>query len=607
MASSKVAPERSLAHPRYGAQLVGENEVEFRVWAPRAESLSVRLGGDDQRVTPMQQETHGEYSLRLQNVGADTDYQFVFPDGRVRPDPASRFQPYGVHGASRVVAASAFEWTDGAWRGLELDDYIVYELHVGTFTPAGTFDSMIEKLPYLRDLGITAIEIMPIAQFPGNRNWGYDGVYLYAPQNTYGGCEGLKRLVDQSHAHGLAVVLDVVYNHLGPEGNYLNDYGPYFTERYRTPWGPALNFDGPESDPVRRYFIDNAVHWMEEYHIDALRLDAIHGIYDFSAKHVLAQMSDEFHQRAYELGRHAYLIAESDLNDVRVILPTEKFGDGMDAQWHDDFHHSLQANVYQRTGGYFADYQGLACLKKSMKEGFVYDGQFSPFRGRVHGNSSTERPGRQFVICTQNHDQIANASHGLRLSELGDLQQQKMSAAIMLCAPMTPMLFMGQEYGETAPFHYFISHTDAELVKAVQQGRYEEFAEFFRDREFPTPDAESTFEHARLNWESLGQQPHAEVLDFYRQLLKLRRTVPALKNNLKELTDIDYSEEHRWFTIQRRDPMGDRVLLYCNLAEEERAFDVGLEWKLALKSWNDELPEGRIAGHGAALFIAPRI
>ncbi|MGH9627530.1 MAG: alpha-amylase family glycosyl hydrolase, partial [Bryobacteraceae bacterium] len=325
----------------FGAQTQSGGDVRFRVWAPGVEKMSLKIPGSKELVLPMERNAEDRFELTVPNLRPGSDYFYVLDGKRELPDPASRFQPHGGHGPSRVIDPESFRWTDDRWKGMPLEDYVLYELHTGTFTPEGTFESIIPKLPYLRETGITAVEIMPVAAFPGDRNWGYDGVAIYAPQSTYGGPEGLKRFVDACHREGLAAVLDVVYNHLGPEGNYLAEYGPYFTGSYRTPWGKALNFDGPESDEVRHYFVNNALYWLTEYHFDALRLDAVHGIFDFGAYHILAEIADEFHAQARELGRQAFLIAESDLNDVRVIRPPEKGGYDIDAQWHDDFHHSV--------------------------------------------------------------------------------------------------------------------------------------------------------------------------------------------------------------------------------------------------------------------------
>ena len=401
---------------RFGASVRSGDSVEFRFWAPNLTKLAVRVMGErvgeHPRTIPMKQSSDSEFAATVPQVGAGADYVYVLEGERERPDPVSRWQPGGVHGPSRVVDPASFRWSDQGWSGIPLKNFITYELHTGTFTPEGTFESVIPRLPYLRDLGITAIEIMPVAEVPGNRNWGYDGASLYAPQSSYGGPTGLKKLVDACHQHGLAVVLDVVYNHLGPEGNYLPEFAPCFTDTHHTPWGKAINFDGPESDGVRRFIIDNALYWLTEYHVDALRLDAIHGIYDFGARHILDELRRHSRHQARRLQRQAWLIAESDLEDVRIINPRAAGGYALDAQWHDDFHHALYALLTGQREGFLMDFGAVADLSKSVTEGFVFDWKYSRYRRRHYGSSSKDRPGEQFVGFIQNHDQIANTSRG---------------------------------------------------------------------------------------------------------------------------------------------------------------------------------------------------
>ena len=382
---------------RFGATLLGDETTEFRVWAPNLKSLAVRILGERPRTIPMTQSANpaeSEFVAVVPQVSEGTDYLYVLEGERERPDPVSRWQPHGVHGPSRIVNPASFQWSDQKWAGIPLKDFIVYELHPGTFTREGSFESVIPRLPYLRDLGITAVEIMPVAEVPGNRNWGYDGASLYAPQSSYGGPAGLKKLVDACHQHGLAVVLDVVYNHLGPEGNYLPEFAPCFTDAHHTPWGKAINFDGPDSDGVRRFIIDNALYWLTEYHVDALRLDAIHGIYDFGARHILDELSDAFHSQARRLKRQAWLIAESDLEDVRIINPRSQGGYALDAQWHDDFHHALYALLTGEREGFLVDFGALADLAKSMRDGFVFDWKYSRYRRRHYRQLFAGSPGR---------------------------------------------------------------------------------------------------------------------------------------------------------------------------------------------------------------------
>jgi maltooligosyltrehalose trehalohydrolase len=505
--------------------------VRFAVWAPAAEALSVRIlgAGKDHADHPLRRGEDGVWSGTVDDAGAGTRYRYVVGDKEV-PDPVSRSQPDGVHGPSVVVDPGAFRWSDAAWKGIEMPDHVIYELHVGTFTEAGTFDAAIERLPALRELGVTSIEIMPVAEFPGARNWGYDGVALYAPQSSYGGPDGLKRLVDAAHREGIAVVLDVVYNHVGPEGNYLDTFGPYFTEAYKTPWGRAVNYDGPDSPEVRRFVIDNALYWVTEYHVDALRLDAVHGIFDFGARHVLAEMAAAVREQARRLGRRVQLIGESDLNDPRVVRGPERGGWGLDGQWSDDFHHAVHALLTGESEGYYADFTGgVPMLAKAIADCFIYDGRYAPHRRRFHGAPATDVSADHFVICLQNHDQVGNRAMGERLTTLAEGERPALAAALLLLSPYVPLLFMGEEYGETRPFQYFISHTDRELLDAVRKGRKEEFKAFSWSEDVPDPGAEETFERSKLDWAARERPGHRERLALYRELLRLRRAEPALR------------------------------------------------------------------------------
>ncbi len=512
-----------------GARPVSADDVQFRVWAPKATRLAVHIHGPHDRTISMEPGELGYFDATVQRLHAGARYTYVLDGEKERPDPASRFQPEGVHKPSAVVDPNAFPWTDRAWAGLPTEKLILYELHTGTYTRSGTFEAIIPLLDYLHDdVGVTAIELMPVAQFPGTRNWGYDGAYLYAPQASYGGPDGLKQLVDACHARGLAVFLDVVYNHLGPEGNYLGDFGPYFTDRHRTPWGSAINYDGPDSDEVRHFIISNALHWIVEYHIDGLRLDAIHGIFDFSAYHILQELNEAVHAEARRLGRQVCVIAESDLNDVRVIAPTSLGGYGLDGQWNDDFHHALHAVVTGERNGYYADFGRIEQVAASMRDGYVIAGTRSVYRRRRHGNSSRGRPPSQFVVFAQNHDQVGNRAVGDRLGTLVP-EALKVVAATVLLSPSIPLLFMGEEYGETAPFQYFIEHGDPDLVEAVRSGRAEEFAHFgWKAEDIPDPQDPLTFERSRVH---PGPQPDPTdqaMLHWTKALIELRKTVPAL-------------------------------------------------------------------------------
>jgi maltooligosyltrehalose trehalohydrolase len=503
----------------------------------------------------------GYHSVMAEDVKPGDRYVYRLDDQRERPDPASRFQPEGVHGPSQVVDPH-FPWEDDQWSGLPLQDYILYELHVGTFTPEGTFEAIIPHLDELRELGITAVELMPVAQFPGTRNWGYDGVYPFAVQNSYGGPEGLKRLVNACHGRGIAVVLDVVYNHLGPEGNYLWDFGPYFTDRYKTPWGSAINFDGPHSDPVRRLFIENALYWVTEFRMDGLRIDAVHGILDFSAYPFLEELASAVHEKAERFNRRVYVIAESDLNDTRVIRSRELGGYGLDAQWNDDFHHALHTLLTEDQTGYYQDFGRLGDLVKAFREGFVCSGQYSSYRRRRHGNSSRDIPAGCFVVFAQNHDQVGNRMRGERLSQLVCRERMKLAAGVVFLSPFIPLLFMGEEYGETAPFPYFISHSDADLVEAVRRGRREEFAAFGWSQEPPDPHDEATFLRAKLNQDLRHQGHHQVLLEFYRELIRLREGLPALAHLSKEDMDVTSYERERVLVIRRWSAADEAVIIF---------------------------------------------
>ena len=512
-----------------GARTIEADRVQFKVWAPFTNTVAVELVDQDRTAIPMQPTSQGYFEVTVDGVGPRARYRYLLEGKKARPDPASRFQPEGVHAPSAVVDPGSFRWTDGGWRGMPLKDLIIYELHVGTFTREGTFDAIIPQLSYLKEtVGITAIELMPVAQFPGGRNWGYDGVYPFAPQSTYGGPDGFKRLVDACHAIGMAVVLDVVYNHLGPEGNYLSEFGPYFTDRYKTPWGSAINYDGPHSDAVRHYVVSNALYWATEYHIDALRLDAIHGIFDCSATHILNELSSTVHAEAGRLDRRILVLAESDLNDTRVIDQPRQGGYGIDGQWNDDFHHALRVVLTGEQKGYYQDFHGLKDLGTAVREGFVYSGQYSAYRRCRHGNSSQHCLPSQFVVFSQNHDQVGNRAVGDRLSTQLSFDALKVAQALVLLSPNIPLLFMGEEYGETAPFQYFIEHGDPELIEAVRQGRQREFVHFgWKAEDIPDPQDPANFERSRLHRERLdGRQ--AGLLRWTSALIRLRKTIPAL-------------------------------------------------------------------------------
>ena len=551
-----------------GAIALGNDRVQFRVWAPDRDSVELHIVSPrDQRIA-LTRMPDGYHEAVVDRLPAGARYFYVV-DGRERPDPASRLQPESVHGPS-VVVPREFEWHDMGWRGIPLEDYVIYELHVGTFTEEGTFEAAISRLDDLKQLGITVIELLPIAQFPGDRNWGYDGVFMNAVQSSYGGPVGLKRLVDACHARGLAIALDVVYNHLGPEGNYLSEFAPYFTDRYKTPWGLALNFDGPQSDYVRWFFVHSALQWVDEFHIDALRVDAVHAIIDHTAEPFLQDLTTAVRERARKLGRRIVTIAESDLNDPRVITPKEQLGLGFDSQWNDDFHHSLHTLLTGETAGYYVGYGKTSDLARVLKNGYLYAGQHSTYRGRKYGAQPITTDGAKFVVCAQNHDQIGNRMLGDRLSTLVSPQKLRLAAAAVVLSPFIPMLFMGEEYGEKAPFQYFTSHSDPDLIEAVRKGRREEFDDFEWEGEPPDPHDVETLRRSRLNWSLIGKGEHAELWRLYQRLLRLRRETPALRNLDLSAVEARVDEERRVLMVQR-----GNVLIALNFGDKsvEIAFE----------------------------------
>lgn len=518
--------------PGLGATPDDHGATAFTVWAPEADQVEVCRGPD--RVLLAGDVTG--YHRGTAPWAAGTRYTYVLDGGPHLPDPASRSQPDGVHGPSQVVDLT-YPWDDQNFRADPLREWVLYELHVGTFTTEGTFAGAAARLDDIVHLGATAVEIMPVAQFPGRRNWGYDGVFPFAVQHSYGGPEGLQGFVAECHRHGLAVVLDVVYNHLGPEGNVLGSFAPYFTDRYQTPWGPAVNLDGPYSDEVRSFFLANARQWFEYFHIDALRLDAVHEFIDRSARPFLAELAATAEELTHRLGRPCVLIAESADNNPLVVSPVVDHGLGMQAQWNDDFHHSVHAMLTGEQGGYYLDFGRADDVARAMNQGFVYQGQYSAFRRRRHGAPSLGVPPERFVTFVQNHDQIGNRPDGSRLSSLVSSQQLRLAAALLLLAPGIPLLFMGEEYGEQAPFAYFVDHGDPALLDAVRKGRAAEHGAS-RSRSVPDPGDAATFEAAVLRREDLlGKSPHKELLQLYRDLIALRRREPALHRSARENTE----------------------------------------------------------------------
>jgi maltooligosyltrehalose trehalohydrolase len=566
-----------------GANRRADGAWEFLVWAPGKHRVALHLFGSPERFLPMVEDRCGYHQVLVSDLDPHSRYVYQLDDAREFPDPASRFQPDGVHGPSEIVDLGAFQWTDAGWKGPSLEETIFYELHVGTYSEEGSLDGVCSHLAELAALGVTTIELMPVAQFPGSRNWGYDGVYPFAVQNSYGGPLALQRFVNAAHAHGLAVALDVVYNHLGPEGNYLGQFGPYFSGRYRTPWGEAINFDGPQSDAVRRYFIENALYWFERYHIDVLRLDAIHGIFDFGAHHILAELEDQVRLASKRLERELYLVAESDLNDAKILLPGEKGGYAVPAQWDDDFHHSLHTLLTRETEGYYADFGSMAHMATVLRDGWFYHGQYSGFRRRRHGNSPAGIPRSHFVVCSQNHDQVGNRACGDRLSTLVSFEAQKLAAGMTLLSPFVPLLFMGEEYGEPSPFLYFTSHGDQDLIEAVRRGRREEFSEFGWSTDVPDPQDETTFARSRLQHRLQDSNPHRALRLFYQELIRFRRA-----NDFGTAAELEISdgESIPILTISR-DAAPRRLLMIFNFGPSEIALPSSVSeghWTVELHS-----------------------
>jgi len=578
-----------------GSHYIGDRQCQFTLWAPLINQVALHIVAPTEQLIPLQYNDGYWQGTVEVDPGSLYFYQLDGDPGgmceaaRDCADPASQFQPQGVHGPSAVIDHSAFAWTDENWAGIPWSESVIYEIHVGTFTAEGTFAAMIPRLPDLQELGINTIEIMPVAQFPGDRNWGYDGVFPYAVQNSYGGVDGFKQFIDACHAQGIAVILDVVYNHLGPEGNYLWGLGTYFTENYKTPWGSAVNYDGAHSDGVRHYFVQNVLYWLETFHIDGLRLDAIHAIYDFGAKHILQEMM-EATMLLSERQRQRYLIAESDLNDPRILRPAPVGGYGMDAQWNDDFHHVLHVLLTEEQDGYYEDYEtgasGLEQLAKAYRENFVHTRNYSRHRRRQHGDRAIDCSPSQFVVFAQNHDQVGNRMKGDRFSHLLSFEAQKLAAAATLLSPSIPMLFMGEEYAETAPFLFFISHTDPQLVEAVRAGRKEEFSAFQQAGEPPDPQAIATFAASKLNWELRQVQPHKALWQFYQKLLQLRIENPALRHSERQNIEVSVLGAEHILKL-RRWHQNNQVLCLLNISPSVAKFKLTLPpntWKKLLDS-----------------------
>ncbi|MBT1701425.1 malto-oligosyltrehalose trehalohydrolase [Fulvivirgaceae bacterium PWU4] len=550
-------------YPDVGAFCESNNAASFIVWAPERKHMDVVLGD---KLFPMEKDHRGYWRKRLNDVPAGTPYLFRVDKEKTLPDPASMSQPQGVHGPS-VVTDRSFRWTDLSWKGIALGDMVIYELHVGTFTAKGTFEGVVEKLPYLQALGVNAIELMPVAQFPGTRNWGYDGVYPFAVQHSYGGVTGLKRLVDEAHKQGIAIILDVVYNHLGPEGNYFAEYGPYFTDKYKTFWGSAINYDDAWCDGVRQYYFQNALMWLNDFHIDGLRLDAVHAIWDFSARHFIEELNAKVRALETHTGRKKVLIAEFDLNNPRYIRPPSKGGYGLDGQWIDEYHHALHALVTGETNGYYEDFGEASHLACSLRNSYVYTGQYSVHRKRNFGVVPLDTAYSQFVVFAQNHDQVGNRFLGDRLTAQLSFEALKLVAAVCLLSPHVPLLFMGEEYGEKNPFQYFISHTDKELVEQVRAGRKKEFAYFNLEGEAPDPQAEETFRKCVLSWNHEHDRDAALMLAYYQFLIDFRKTRKAMKAMERSSVIVLPAADEKVIWFEKRCG-SDRLLIVFNFNKQ---------------------------------------
>lgn len=563
---------------------------DFSLWAPRPTKVAIRVG--DQTYAMQGPDRDGLWKASVE-APTGTEYGFLLDDDPVvYPDPRSLLQPRGVHGPSVLYDHRDFQWDDSTWQGPPFGGAVVYELHIGTFTAEGTFDAALARLPYLFDLGITHVELMPVAEFPGDCGWGYDGVDLFAVSHRYGGPDGLKRFVNSCHVHGLAVILDVVYNHFGPVGNYTAKFGPYVTDRHHTPWGDAINFEDSGSDQVRQFFFDNATMWMRDFHIDGLRLDAIHEIVDRSAVHFLEQLAANVDNLSSTLGRRLVLIAESDLNNPQIVKPIEAGGFGMDAQWSDDFHHSLFTllHVDERGKGYYDDFGEFECLAKSLKEMFVYDGIYSSYRNRRHGRPVDGLSAHHFIGFIQNHDQVGNRATGDRLEHIVGMARTKVALAIVLTAPFVPMLFQGEEFAASTPFLYFANHEDPEMARLVAEGRKREFAAFGWDEaQLSNPEDYETFQRSQLNWADLNQAKHAEMLDWTKRLIHLRRNSISLNDGDRGHVKVSFSDERHWLRMDR-----GQVNIFANLGDAPASFEADADQHIVLASDNATLAEGMV-------------
>lgn len=593
--------ETDIRKRKIGVNFDVDGTAEIWLWAPFAQQVSLFVFGLEIGIET-QKWDFGYWWLRTDRIKPGEEYFFELTqkDDRTEKksrdttlkisDPASLFQASGVQGNSTAFDLRAFEWTDGNWKMPELKDFIIYEMHIGTFTPKGDLGSIEEKLDYLIELGITAIEIMPVAQFPGSRNWGYDGVYPFAVQNSYGGPLALQHLVNACHEKGLAVILDVVYNHVGPEGNHFDNFGPYFTDKYKTPWGQAINFDDAGCDAVRTFFIENALMWFRDFHIDALRLDAVHAIRDFGPEHILKEIRKRVDELSGITEKDYGLIVELDLNDNRYINPQSSCGYGMDAQWIDEFHHALRVSAGQEKNGYYSDFDGVEHLAKSYNDAYVYDGQYSPHRDKKFGTPAKQNPGEQFVVFSQNHDQVGNRMLGERSGALVSCEMLKLMAGAVFCSPFVPLIFMGEEWAESNPFQFFTSHTGPELAEAVRKGRSAEFANFHSGEETPDPQSENTFLSSRVDWDKPEKGNHATMLNYYKALIRLRKTNQTLFFPDRSRTHAEAFPAQKCIVLTRWNEK-DKTVCILNFSAVQQQVPINekeRQWSLLLDSASEE-------------------
>ncbi|MDB5196293.1 MAG: malto-oligosyltrehalose trehalohydrolase [Flaviaesturariibacter sp.] len=599
----------TISKRQLGVNFKPTGEAEILLWAPTANKVELVIEVNQRKVELIKNE-FGYWSGSSTELKPGDRYGFSLDGKNVLPDPASLAQPDGVHGLSQAVDLKVLQREQWEWSNIPLQDYILYELHTGTFSAEGNFEGIEKRLDHLAELGVTAIELMPVAQFPGNRNWGYDGVFPFAVQHSYGGASGLKYLVDACHRRGLAVVLDVVYNHLGPEGNYLGSYGPYFTDKYKTPWGGAINFDDAGCDGVRLYFIENVLMWFRDFGVDALRMDAVHAIKDFSPVHILQDIRQAVDALMAQTGKTHYLIVELDLNDTRFINTRQEGGYGMDAQWIDEFHHALRVTATGENTGYYSDFSGIRHLAKAYQDAYVYDGQYSPHRQKKFGIKAANS-GQQFIVFSQNHDQVGNRMLGERTSSMVSFEMQKLLTAAVIISPFLPMLFMGEEWSEPAPFLYFVSHTDPDLAEAVRRGRKEEFAAFHSQGEAPDPMSEASFRQSKLQWELLEKEPHKVMLQYYRSLIALRKGQPALRVPERSDVNVFFNEERKTLVLERQHA-GQIIICLLNFSREVQEMplpDEGITWNRLFDSadaiWLGKSSAPQEAGSGMAISVQP--